>query len=77
MLEIEEEQHRTMLAAAIADLRRLEAAWDAAKTRDREGRRLVVASAVTNQLADRLAGLEETRVAQRKAAALQPRMVDG
>jgi len=76
LLEIEEEQSRAALARALADLERLEMAMAATAERDRGGRRLVAASASTGELADRLAGLEETRAARRHAAALAPRITE-
>jgi hypothetical protein len=74
--EIQEEQCRAALESAIGDLKRLEAALAAARERDGGGRRLVAVSAVTGELADRLAGLEETRAALRHAAALTPRIAE-
>jgi flagellar biosynthesis chaperone FliJ len=74
--EIEEEQSRTALAAAVSDLRRLQAALLATFERDRRGRKLVVSSVTSGELADRLAGLEETRLAKRHATALAPRIVE-
>jgi hypothetical protein len=44
--------------------------------RERSGRRLVAASAVTGEVTDRIAGLEETRAAKRIAAALAPRIAE-
>ncbi len=48
----------------------------AASERDRRGRRLVETSARTGELADRLAGIEETRAAKRLAAALAPKIAE-
>ncbi len=76
VLEIQEEQYRAALASALADLKRLEGAMAATAERDRGGRRLVVASAGTGELEDRLAGLEETRAAGRRAAALALRITE-
>jgi len=76
VLEIQEDQYRAALASALADLGRLEEAMAATAKRDRGGRRLVAASASTGELADRLAGLEETRASRRHAAALMPRIAD-
>jgi hypothetical protein len=45
VLEMQEEQTRAQMASALADLRRLERALDAAGERERAGRRLVKASA--------------------------------
>lgn len=75
--EIEEEQSRLALDAAAGELHRLERLLAAARERERQGRRLVVLSARTGQLPDRLAGLEETRAAGRHGAALAPRIEAG
>jgi hypothetical protein len=72
--DLEEEQARLALESALADLHRLEHALRATAERDRGGRRLVKASVSTGELPDRLAGLEETRTAQRQAGALTPRI---
>ena len=76
VLEIQEEQYRAAFASALADLKRLEGAMAAAAERDREGRRLVVASASTGEQSDRLAGLEETRAARRHSTVLAPRIAE-
>jgi flagellar biosynthesis chaperone FliJ len=72
--ELEEEQSRLVLELALSELNRLENALRATVERERRGRSLVGASARTNQLPDRLAGLEETRSSVRHAAALGPRI---
>ncbi|HLY40672.1 MAG TPA: hypothetical protein VKR52_05630 [Terracidiphilus sp.] len=59
--ELEEEQCRSILAAAAAELILLESARDAARERARRGRSLMVASAQSGDLADRIAGAEEVR----------------
>ncbi len=64
--ELEEEQSRLALESALGELNRLEASLAAAVERERRGRRLVKASAQTGELPDRLAGLEETRAADRR-----------
>ena len=74
--ELEEEQGRIALEAAMGDLSRLRNAQAATAERGRRGRRLVSSSAVTGEFPDRLAGLEETRGAERLAAALAPRIAD-
>ena len=76
VLEIEEEQRRAEMESALGDLRRLERALEATEEREREGRRLVLASAATGEVVDRLAGLEESRVARRVGAALKPRIAE-
>jgi hypothetical protein len=74
VLQMQEEQSRTALESALAELRRLEQAQAAAEERGRGGRRLVAASALESQLAhqlvDRLAGLEEMLAASRASAVL-------
>jgi hypothetical protein len=72
--DLEEEQSRLALEAALGELNRLERALTAAAERDRRGRRLVAASAHTGEFTDRLAGLEETRAATRGSAALAARI---
>lgn len=76
VLHLEEEETRRALDAALGDLRRLEGLLAAAAARDRSGRGLVVASAVSGELIDRLAGLEESLAAARRTAALEPRIRD-
>jgi hypothetical protein len=72
--DIEEEQSRLALESALGELNRLENARVAAVERERRGRSLVLASARTGELPDRLAGFEETRSAGRHAVALRPRI---
>jgi flagellar export protein FliJ len=72
--EIEEEQRHSALAAAFADLKHLQAALDSTVERERRGRSLVVASARTGEMVDRLAGIEESRAAKHHAAVLAPRI---
>lgn len=71
---LEEEQSRMALESALGELNRLECERTATVARDRQGRRLVEASAQTGQLPDRVAGLEETRSAAHYAKALEPRI---
>jgi len=73
---IEEEQSRLALDSALGELNRLERALAATSEQDRRGRRLVETSARTGELADRLAGLEETRAADRFAVALTAKIED-
>jgi flagellar export protein FliJ len=73
---IEEEQCRQTLDLAVADLARLQHALGEAAERSSGGRRLVQASASSGELADRLAGLEETRAADRRTVALIPWIAD-
>lgn len=74
--DLEEEQCRLALELALGDLRRLEHAQAATVERNRRGRRLVDLSALNGELPDRLAGIEEQRVANRFALALAPRIWD-
>jgi flagellar biosynthesis chaperone FliJ len=76
VLHLEEEETRRALESALSDLHRLEHALAAAAARNRSGRGLIVQSAVTGELADRLAGLEESLAAARRTTALQPRIRD-
>ena len=76
VLDLEEEQRKLALESALASLRQLENALVAVGQRERRGRGLVTASAVTGELSDRLAGLEEARAALRRSAALKPRIAD-
>jgi hypothetical protein len=77
VLEVQEEQHKSALEAATAELRRMEAALVFARERERDGRCLLAASTVTNELADRLTGLEEMRAAEREKTFLKRVIVDG
>ena len=72
--ELEEEQNRLALGSASGELNRLEGALTATFERERQGRRLVEASAHSNQMMDRFAGLEEARSASLHAIALGPRI---
>ncbi len=72
--ELEEEQNRLALESATGELHRLERTLAAAFERERQGRRLVEASARNNQMLDRLAGLEETRSGGLHVIALGPRI---
>jgi hypothetical protein len=75
--EIEEEQRRRELEAAIGELRRLERALARASERDRGGRVMIAQSATSGEALDRLAGLEESLAAQRSAGFLVPRTALG
>jgi len=76
VLEAQEERYRAEMETALADLKTLERALDAAWDRAREGRRLVWASAISNELTERLTGLEEARGGARQAESLRPRIAD-
>ncbi len=73
---LEEEQGGLALESALGDLNQLENALQTTVVRARGGRRLVGASAHSGELEDRLAGIEETRAAGRKAEVLKPRITD-
>ena len=73
---LEEELSQAALEEALNHLRLLEAALQAAQERERSGRRQVTMSAGSRDVADRIAGLEETRAANRRAAALKPRIAE-
>jgi flagellar export protein FliJ len=66
----EEEQGRAALESAVAELRRFEHALSRSLERARQGRQ----SAKSGDLVDRLAGLEETRMAKRSGAFLLQRI---
>ncbi len=74
--ELEEEQRRLALEAAMTELHRIEDALDQAGERGRNGRELVTASVHSGELTDRLAGLEESRSAARRAEVLADRFSD-
>jgi hypothetical protein len=76
VLEIQEEGCRAAMESARAELKRLERALTRSVERERGGRRLVAASAATGEITDRIAGIEETRVAKYIAAALTPRIAE-
>jgi len=71
VLELEEEQRHRALEAAAGELRRMQKALAGVAERERSGRSMVAASARNGMLLDRLAGMEETRLARRTAAALR------
>ena len=73
VLELEEEQRRGALEAALGALRRIEGAVEAAGRRERAGRILVKQCAVEGEIEDRVAGLEETRSALQAQKYLVPR----
>lgn len=74
VLNLEEEQAKLALESALGELHRLERAVTVAGDQARAGRLLVSASAQSGELPDRLAGLEESRAAKRRAEALAPRI---
>jgi hypothetical protein len=72
--EIEEEQCHLAVESAVGELGRLELAQAANAERDRQGRRLLVSSAHSGELADRLAAQAESSAARRHSAQLAPRI---
>ena len=70
VLDLEEEQSKLALDSAMGQLRQLERFSTEADNQARAGRELIVSSAQTGELTDRLAGLEEERAAVRRSAAL-------
>jgi len=74
--EVEEEQCRIRLETASSELNNLKSALQATVDRDRRGREMVVASAHSGELPDRLAGMEEMRTAVRFAEVLTPRIAE-
>jgi len=74
--DIQEEQSKLALESALGELRQMEHALVATADLGRRGRSLVVASARSGELPDRLAGIEETHAATRRAQALEPRIAE-
>ncbi len=67
---VEEEQRRRLLEAAVARLKSLEQARDAALQAEKRGRSLLTAGAIAGAMADRQAGLVEAETARRRARVL-------
>jgi flagellar biosynthesis chaperone FliJ len=74
--EAEEEQSRLALERALAERARIEGALALTGVRERGGRALVTQSARTGELSDRLAGMEEARIAQQLNRILSERLSD-
>jgi hypothetical protein len=74
--ELEEEQSRLALESGMGDMHRLENARTASAERNRRGRHLVQASIRSGEFRDRMAGLEESRAAERLALVLAPRIAN-
>ncbi|MGP8253688.1 MAG: hypothetical protein ACLQHF_16790 [Terracidiphilus sp.] len=72
--QMEEDESRRALERALAELAELELASRAAQQRERAGRGLVAASARSGEIADRIAGMEESRSASRQAVVLALRI---
>jgi len=69
--QLEEDQQRLALETALADLHRLQESLACSQQRDRRGRELVTSSCRTGELADRLAGIEESRSSLQQAGLLE------
>jgi len=76
VLEIQEEQAKTALESAVAELRLLERRVDATTERIRSGRQLVVVSVQCGDMADRWAGLLEVRTGIEHFTFLRPYFVE-
>lgn len=74
--DIEEEQSRLALEASLGDLHQLQYALGATVERNRLGRRLVRSSASSGELTERLAGLEQSRAADRQELVVGARIRD-
>jgi flagellar biosynthesis chaperone FliJ len=70
--DLQEEQSKLTLESALSELHELEHALTATGEIDRRGRGLIVTSAHTGELTDRLVGIEESHTAQRRIEALEP-----
>lgn len=73
---LQEQTCRLELDSALGELNLLAQALRSSDARDHRGRGLIGSSARTGELADRLSGLEESRIAGRHAAALRPRIAN-
>jgi hypothetical protein len=69
--ELEEGQRRLELESALGELRALEQALERNTARGRAGRRLITEGIEKNEIAHRLAGLEEQSAAGRMATRLE------
>lgn len=74
--EVQEELSRVALESAVGEFSRLERLLAATEDQARSGRQLVVASARTGELPDRLAGLVEARAALCRTEVIIPRIAD-
>lgn len=72
--QMEEDESRRTLDLVLAELAQLELGLRAAEQRERSGRSLVVASATSGEIADRIAGMEDSRSGGRRSAALRSRI---
>jgi hypothetical protein len=76
VLEIEEEQCQLALRSALGGLRHLEQLAAIARTREQAGRKLILHSAYTGELPDRLAGLQQSQSAANQSAELEIKIAD-
>ena len=76
VLKIQEEECHAAMELARAELKLLEQALTSNVERERAGRRLLAASVASGEITDRIAAIEEARVAKHIAAALAPRIVE-
>ncbi len=74
--ELEEEQKRLALEASLREVRRLRSALELTARRGKEGRLMLARSANSGTLTDRIAGLEEMRMAGRAGDALRVRLAE-
>lgn len=72
--EIEEEQKRLQLDAALAKLESLEKTRDLAAGMERQGRTLIGSSVISGEVADRQTGLMEMEIARRRVRMLALRI---
>ena len=72
--DLEEEQQRLALDAAVSELRRLELAYISARARERAGRGQIAQGVTSGDGTDRVAGMVEVGAARRHAKVLQPRI---
>jgi flagellar biosynthesis chaperone FliJ len=73
--QLEEDQSRLAFEAGLAELHRLERGRDTAIERGRHGRQLIHKGVRNGELLDRIAGLEEGRVALRLEGLLESRII--
>ena len=74
VLEMQEESSRARLESARAEIRQLQEAMTRQAERERLGRRWVAASARSGEIVERIAGLEESRLAKRHLTILAQRI---
>lgn len=72
--QLEEDQQRLALESGLSELHHLQELLAHSQQRERRGRQLVTASCCTCELADRLAGIEESRSALQQAGLLENRI---